>query len=155
MTVLNNRRVLLLILRRRLLFRKKKEKKRRFLVGKIFTERKQKGEFYTLVEDLKLFDIEYFFKQFRMTPRKLEELLGWVAPRILKSNVKREAISPEERLCVTLRYVVTGDAHVTIRISPTSIRRIIKETTKVIWNVLLDKGFLKAPNSAQKWKKIA
>ena len=57
MTVLNKRRVLLLILRRRLLFRKKKEKKRRFLVGKIFTERKQKGEFYTLVEDLKLFDI--------------------------------------------------------------------------------------------------
>ena len=57
MTVLNKRRVLLLILRRRLLFSKKKEKKRRFLVGKIFTERKQKGEFYTLVEDLKLFDI--------------------------------------------------------------------------------------------------
>ena len=56
MTVLNKRRVLLLILRRRLLFSKKKEKKRRFLVGKIFTERK-KGEFYTLVEDLKLFDI--------------------------------------------------------------------------------------------------
>ena len=154
MTVLNKRRVLLLFLRRRLLFRKKKEKKR-FLVGKIFIERKQKGEFYTLVEDLKLFDIEYFFKQFRMTPRKLEELLGWVAPRILKSNVKREAISPEERLCVTLRYVVTGDAYITIRISPTSISRIIKETTKAIWNILLDKGFLKAPNSAQKWKKIA
>ena len=93
-----------------------------------------------------------------MTPRKLEKILCWVARRILKSNVKREAVSPEERLCVTLRYVVTGDAHVTIaagyRINPTSISRIIKETTKVIWNVLLDKGFLKAPNSAQKWKKI-
>ena len=110
-----------------------------------------------MVQDLKLFDSEYFFKQFRMTPGKLEELLGWVAPRILKSNVKREAISPEERLCVTLRYVVTRDAHVTIavshRISPTSISRIIKETTKVIWNVVLDKGFLKAPSSVQKWKK--
>ena len=92
-----------------------------------------------------------------MTPQKLEELLGWVAPRVLKSNFKREAISPEERLCVTLKYVVTGDAHVTIaasyRISPTSISRIIKETTKVIWNILRDKGFLKAPNSARKWKK--
>ena len=124
---------------------------------KIFTERKQKGEFYTLVQDLKLFESEYFFKQFRMTPRKLEELLGWVAPRILKSNVKREAISPEERLCVTLRYVVTGDAHVTIvasyRISPTSISRIIKETTKVIWNVPLDKGFLEAPILRKNGKK--
>ena len=93
-----------------------------------------------------------------MTPRKLGELLGCVAPRILKSNVKREAISPEERLCVTLPYVVTGDAHVTIeaayRISPTNISRIVKETTKVIWNVLNDKGFLNEPNSAQEWKKI-
>ena len=44
-----------------------------------------------------------------MTPRKLQELLCWVAPRVLKSNVKREAIRPEERLFVTLRYVVTGD----------------------------------------------
>ena len=44
-----------------------------------------------------------------MTPRKFEELLCWVAPRVLKSNVKREAIRPEERLFVTLRYVVTGD----------------------------------------------
>ena len=94
-----------------------------------------------------------------MTPRKLDELLGWVAPRILKSNVKHEAISPEERLCVTLRYVLVGDAGITIaasyRISPTSISRIIKETTKVIWNVLMDIGFLKSPNSVQKWKKIA
>ena len=80
-----------------------------------------------------------------MTPRKLEEFLCWVAARILKSNVKREAISPEERICVTLRYVVTGGSHVTIaasyRINPTSISPIIKETTKVIWDVLLDKGF--------------
>ena len=61
--------------------------KRRFLFRKIFSERKQKGEFYTLIQDLKLFHSEYFVKKFRMTPRKLEELLGWVAPRILKSNV--------------------------------------------------------------------
>ena len=77
----------------------------------------------------------------------------------MKSIVKREAISPEERLCVTLRYVVTGDAGVTItasyRISATSISRIIKETTKVIWNVFQDKGFLKSPISAQKWEEIA
>ena len=158
MTVLNKRLLLLLlIVRRRFLFRKKKAKIRRFWVWKIFTERKQIGEFYRLVQDLKLLDSDYFFKQFRMTPRKLEELLA--APRILQSNVKRETISPEERLWVTLRYVVTGDAHVTIaasyRISPTSIsRRTMKVTTKVTWNVFLNKGFLKVPNSAQKWKKI-
>ena len=92
-----------------------------------------------------------------MIPRKFEELLDWVATRILKSNVKRGVINPEERVCVTLQYVVTGDA-VTIaanyRINPTSISRIIKETTKVIRNVFLDKGFLKTPNSAKEWEKI-
>ena len=76
----------------------------------------------------------------------------------MKSNVKREAISPEERLCITLPYVVAGDAHVAVAatygISPTNISLIIKETTKVIWNVLNDKGFLKSPNSSQEWKKI-
>ena len=40
----------------------------------------QKGQFYTLFEDLKLLHSELFFKQFRMTPQQLEELLGWVAP---------------------------------------------------------------------------
>ena len=80
-----------------------------------------------------------------MTPTKLEELLSWVAPKIEKSSVRREPIGPEQRLCVTLRYLVTGDAYVTIaasyRISPTSVGRIIKETTGGIWDVLLEKGF--------------
>ena len=33
-------------------------------VRPIFMERKFKGEFHTLIQDLKLFDLEYFFKQF-------------------------------------------------------------------------------------------
>ena len=36
-----------------------------------------------------------------------------VAPRILKSS-QREPIGPSERLCVTLRYITTGDAQTTI-----------------------------------------
>ena len=123
-----------------------KKKQRKFWVRPIFRERKLKGEFHTLIQDLKLFDSEYFFKQFQMTPTKLEELLSWVAPKIEKSSVRRKPIGPEQRLCVTLRYLITGDAHVTIlasyRISPTLIGRIIKETAGAIWDVLLEKGFL-------------
>ena len=80
-----------------------------------------------------------------MTPTKLEDLLSWVAPKIEKSSVRREPIGPEQRLCVRLRYLVTRDALVTIavsyRISPTSVGRIIKETTGGIWDVLLEKEF--------------
>ena len=74
-----------------------KKKQRKFWVRPIFRERKLKGEFHTLIQDLKLFDSEYFFKQFRITP-KLEELLSWVAPKIEKSSVRREPIGPEQRL---------------------------------------------------------
>ena len=81
-----------------------------------------------------------------MAPTKLEELLSWVAPKIEKSSVRREPIGPEQCLCVTLRYLVTLNAHVTIAasygISPTLIGKIIKETTGAIMDVLLEKGFL-------------
>ena len=71
-----------------------KKKQRKFWVRPIFRERKLKGEFHTLIQDLKLFDTEYFFKQFQMTPTKLEELLSWVAPKIEKSSVRHELIGP-------------------------------------------------------------
>ena len=65
-----------------------------------------------------------------MALTKLEELLSWVSQKIEKSSVKQEPIDPEQRLCATLCYFVTGDAHVAIaasyRISPTLIGRIIK-----------------------------
>ena len=41
-----------------------KKKQRKFWVRPIFRERKLKREFHTLIQDLKLFDSEYFFKQF-------------------------------------------------------------------------------------------
>ena len=75
-------------------------------------ERHSKGEFHVLVKELKLFDHEFFFRQFCMTPEKLENLLTMVAPRIKRSSLRREAIGPRERLCVTLRY----------RISPVTVQ---------------------------------
>lgn len=161
MAAVNRRQLLLLLLlRRRIRRRKLKNKyKKKFWIRKIFAERKLKGEFHCLIQDLKLFDHEFFFTQFRMLPSKFEELLSWVAPKITKSTIKRDPIGPEERLCVTLRYIVTGDAQVTIaasyRISQASIGRIIKETTAVIWDVLMEKGFLKAPETEYQWKKVA
>ena len=70
-------------------------------------ERKTKGEYHLLINEMKRFDKEYFFKNFLMSPTKFEELLSLLAPRIVKSSYKREAIIPGERLCVTLRYLVT------------------------------------------------
>ena len=108
---------------------------------------------------MKIFDQQYFFPQLRMTPEKFEELLKLVTPRIIKSSLTREPIRPSERLCVTLRYLVTGDAQTTIaasyRMSKTSVSRIIQGTTDAPWDVLVDNGFLKVPQSEEEWLAIA
>ena len=71
----------------------------------IFAEREEKSEFHLLVKDMQLFDSEYFFKSFRMSPGTFEALLSWVAPYIKKSSLRRKVASPAERLSVTLRYL--------------------------------------------------
>ena len=159
-----------LLLRRRLLIGKmlcmrhlKKnlgKYKKRFWVRKIYSQRKQKGEFNMLVKDLRLHNELFFFKYFRMSPSIFEELLTWIAPYIQKQETKmREPISPRERLCVALRYLITGDAQVTIaanyRMSLAIVERIISETCKAIWNELINKGYLDHPNSEHDWLKLA
>ena len=90
-----------------------------------------------LVQDLKLHVQNYFFRCFRMSLGNFEMLLSWIGPKINKVTTKiREPISVGQRLCITLRYLVTGNAHVTIstsyRMSPTTAGRIVKETCAVI-----------------------
>ena len=50
-----------------------------------------------------------------MTPSTYKQLVGWLAPLISKESAKmRESIGASERLAVTLRYCITGDAKTTI-----------------------------------------
>ena len=71
----------------------------------------------------------------------------------------REPISACERLCVTMRYLVTGDAQATIamnyRMSPAVVGRIIGETCKAIWQAVLSKKYIDSPSSEEEWKKIS
>ena len=119
--------------------KQKSQKRKRFWMRRIYLERQQKGEFHLLVREMMLFDHEYFFKCFRMTPSTYEQLLGWLAPLISKESTKmRESIGASERIAVTLRSCVTGDAQTTIaascRISRSSVCRIITETCDAIWS---------------------
>ena len=61
-----------------------------------------------------LYDEEYFFHCFRMSPTTFEKLVSWIGPLLKRASTKmREAISTSERLCVCLGYLATGDAQVT------------------------------------------
>ena len=150
----------LLALRQRIRNRKRNRKrKHEYWVRPIFCERKAKGEFHQLVLEMKLCDTELFFKYFRMLPNRFEELLRIVSPLLVKNCRNREPVSPEQRLSVTLRHLVTGDSHTTIgmsyRLSPTTVGRIIQETCEAIWTVLMEQKYLKAPSTEQEWKEIA
>ena len=132
--------------------------KKRFWIRQIFLDRESKGEFCNLVGDLHLFDKEYFYRNFRKLTTTFERLLSWIAPSIVKSADKRPSTSPSERLAITLRYLATGDAQFTIsssyRVSPTTVGRIILETTSVIWDQL-SRGYLKHPSSDKEWKSVS
>ena len=125
-------------------------KKKRLWIRKLFLERRSKGLYDVLVKDLMLFDHEYFFKAFKINPTTFEELLSWISPFIQKSSRIRDVTGPSERLCITLWFLTSGDAHLSIassfRVSPSTVSRIIKETSKAIWEQLCLRGCLDVPD---------
>lgn len=82
-----------------------------------------------------------------MNDECFEFLLNLVKPYITKNNtVMRQAISAEERLLITLRFLATGrgmeDLKFACIISPQALGTIIPETCKYIY-LALKKEYLK------------
>ena len=97
--------------------------------------------FRSLVCELRDENSEFFYKYMRMQPATFKRLLAVVKPRIEKKDTNwRESISAEERLAVTLRYLGHGDSmtllSLTYRIGHSTVCKIIRETTRVIWDEL-------------------
>ena len=88
-----------------------------------------------------------------------DELLEKVRPHISKQDTTmRDAISAHDRLCLTLRFLVSGasykDLMYSFRISSATISKSIPEVCKAINEVLKD-GYLEAPSSRKRWEKLA
>ena len=143
--------MILMLLKRRIEKRASKYKKTCW-VRRLLRRRKEKGEYANLVREMHLGDHESFFKYFRMSPTTFEVLLRLVARKIIKSSEKREAVSPAERLCVTLRYLATGDSHQTIGHS--TVNKIIPETCLALWEALFP-VYVHCPSSAKEWEDVA
>lgn len=93
-----------------------------------------------------------------MNKQEFSDLLTRVAPLIEKETTKyREPISAEERLMVTIRYLATGQSmsslHYEWCISVASISIIVNETTRAIYDSLLD--YITTPRSRQEWETIS
>lgn len=83
-----------------------------------------------------------------------------VAPLIARKDMKiNQFITPIERLCVTLRYLITDDALVTTyanyRMSAVVITQIVPETCNAIWKVLVENSYLEEPTTEAGWCPVA
>ena len=79
---------------------------------------KKKVEYHTLIQEMRLYDHESFYKYFRMTPSIFDQLLHMVGPALTRQQTNcRASVSPGERLAVTLWFLATGDSMQTIAFS--------------------------------------
>ncbi|KAK0139803.1 Protein ALP1-like [Merluccius polli] len=111
-------------------------------VHPILRTRNQRGEFHSLVQELRL-DSLRFEQYFRMPPEYFDELLSKVGPLITRADTSfRSAIDPAERLAICLRYLATGDSFRTIgfsyRVGTSSVCRIVREVASAIWTALVE-----------------
>ena len=133
--------------------------RRRMWVRNIFQSRSTRGEYHSLVAEMRLGDHESFYKYFHMTPQRFSHLLGLVGPSIKREDTRFcLAVPPDERLAITLRYLVTGDSIQTIsfsyRVGHSTVSGIIDSTCDALWKVLLPE-YMSRPSSHVEWKCVS
>lgn len=107
-------------------------------------KRESHGAYSNLIQELRAGDAveqSLFCKILRMTPNDFDYLLNLVTPLISKMDTRmRKAISPGERLAITLYYLATGQSYSTLqfmfRVSQSTITLIVPEVLDAIWTVL-------------------
>ncbi|XP_049291680.1 putative nuclease HARBI1 [Anopheles funestus] len=112
-----------------------------------------------LLEDMRNEGVRDTLKNFvRLNRDDFDHLLHLVRNRIAKKDTTmRKAISPLERLCITMRFLATGDSYeslsVLFRVSKSSISKIIPEVCDAIKDALHD--YVKLPSTNTEWKEVA
>ena len=94
--------------RKKQLLVKEKQIKRFWRRG-IFKNRKLHSEYYNIYQNLRESDREWHYRYVRMSKERFDHLLGLVREKITKKDTQmRDAITAEERLVITLRYLSSG-----------------------------------------------
>ncbi|CAG4974181.1 unnamed protein product [Colias eurytheme] len=138
--------------------RRKNNTERKCWVKPWLEKRMAQGAFENLLKELTMEDQHGFFNFIRMNTTSFEFLLEKVAPKIKKKDTHfRQAISPAEKLMVTLRFLATGDSYQSLmylfRISASTISLFIPEVCLAIYTAL--KQYIKVPTTTEEWLKIA
>ena len=90
----------------------------------------------------------------RMPYAKFLQLADMLSESIKKQDTPmRMAISPRERLALTLRFLASGESFQS-RIGKATVGEIIIEVCEAIYHALKTE-YLQTPNETAKWKEIA
>lgn len=133
----------------------------RFEKKKLFEKRNKEGSYEILVKRHLLDNDSMFVTYFRLSPYLFHKVIDLirndigVSPVILGGPTKYR-ISPEQKLCIALRYLVTGDSQTSLqfdsRISQQRISFIIQEVFNAIKVKLM--YLMPVPREAD-WRKHA
>nr|CAH7767560.1 unnamed protein product [Callosobruchus chinensis] len=90
----------------------------------------------------------------RVTAEDFEILVNLVGPLVMKKDTNlRKAISVQDRLALTLRFLASGDSFTSLqylfKISNQSISVIVGETSRALATTLM--GHIKIPSNAGQW----
>lgn len=89
--------------------RRERRRNRAIWTRQWILNRPQYGAYHQLINELRLSDQISYWNFLRMDESSFESLLILVTPLIRKKDTNmRQAISPAERLAVTLRFLATG-----------------------------------------------
>ena len=89
--------------------RRRRSRKRKVWSRDWIKNRQRHGAYHHLLQELRVSDSSSYYNFLRMDVSTFEELLSVTAPAISYPDTNmREAITPGERLAVTLRFLATG-----------------------------------------------
>ncbi|XP_077118910.1 uncharacterized protein LOC143774981 [Ranitomeya variabilis] len=142
---------------------KRRWSRRRFWIHPILEVRESRGAYHSLFGELND-NLEKYFQYTRMSQDSFRYLLRRVEGSIGRQDTQlRRAISAEERLLVTLRFLATGETlrslHFQFRIGVSTLSGIIAETCRALWDNLREE-FLPVPTreiweaNAQKFEEV-
>ena len=93
--------------------RRRRRRNRKVWIRDWIKDRPKKGVYHQLVQELRLSDINSYRNFLRMDAATFDELLSKVGPLITyQDTIMRKAISPGERLALTLRFLATGEHYI-------------------------------------------
>ena len=85
------------------------KRRRKIWVKNWIKKRSIHGAYHQLMKELYCLDVSGYRKIFQMDSTSFETLINMVGPKVKRQDtVMRKAISPGERLAITLRFLATG-----------------------------------------------